>query len=170
MVIYTGSYKLRKVKRKWLVVGIILMFVGTCVIPAIAQRINEPDTSLHEGLPDLTIINIVDEYYIEGPTLKCIVQNIGTAPSADYELQTDGYRIFGLLHVYDSYNHGFPCINPDETKYVECGCPEPFISILRLRCSISTSISEENYDNNRFAHSYFIANLDPFWYFKELPW
>jgi hypothetical protein len=146
------------------------LFIGTFIIPANAQKISEPDTAIFEGMPDLTIVEIVGEYYVDGPTLKCVVQNIGTAPSADYWLQTDGYIVFGLLHVYDSYNHGYPFINPGETKYVECGCPSPFLGVLRLRCSISTSIPEEKYDNNLFAHSYFIMNLDPFWFFKELPY
>lgn len=156
--------------KKWLVVGIILLFAGTCIISGNAQKANEADTSMIEDRPDLTIVGIVGEYYVDGPTLKCVVQNIGNAASADYEVQVDGYIVFGLLHVYDSYNHGFPLINPGETKYVECGCPSPFIGVLRLRCSVSTSIPEENYDNNRFAHSYFIVNLDPFWVFKELPY
>jgi hypothetical protein len=152
-----------------LVGGIILLFVGTCIIQSSAQKISEPDMSTLEGMPDLTIVNIVGEYYLDGPTLKCVVRNIGTAPSADYWLQTDGYIVFGLLHVYDSYNHGYPFFNPGETKYVECGCPGPFIGVLRLRCTIGTSIPEADYSNNRFVHSFFIVNLGYLWFFKELP-
>ena len=162
---------------KGLAVAVILLFLGLAIQPSIAVQ---SDTSVSDdknqvqppitGKPDLTIVDIVDEYYVEGPTFKCVIQNIGSAPSADYELQVDGYIILGLLHVYNSYNHGFPLINAGETKYVECGCPSPFIGILRLRCYVSTSTSEENYNNNRFAHSYFIVNLEPFWFFKELSW
>ena len=152
-------------------VGIILLFVSACNIPGNAQKRSViTNTSTSEDLPDLTIVDVVGKYFVDGPTLICVVKNIGTAPSADYELQVDGYVFFGLLHVYNSYLHGFPKINPGETKNIQCGCPNPFIGILRLRCYISTSIPENNYNNNRFAHSYFIVNLDPFWSIKKLPY
>jgi len=159
-------------KRKCLAVGIILLFIGTVIIPSTAQKINETDTSILEGKPDLTIVGIVGEYYIEGLTCKCVVKNIGTAPfSGDFLLSTYGYAFFGLIRAWYSYNHRFNClINPGETKNVECGCPYPYFGIIRYRCTISTSIPEENNNNNRFAHSYFLVNWDLFWVFKELPW
>jgi len=156
--------------KKCLAVGIILLFVGTCIIPVSAQKTGETDTSSLEDKPDLTIVDVVGEYYADDPTLICVVQNIGAAPSADYELQVDGYVLFGLLHIYNLYVHGFPKIDPGEKEYIECGCPSPFIGILRLRCYVSTSIPEENYNNNRFAQSYFIVNLFPFWSIKKLPY
>jgi hypothetical protein len=134
-----------------------------------AQKTHGEDISTFEGKPDLTIVDVFGEYFVDGPTLICVVKNIGPAPSADYELQVDGYVFFGLLHVYNSYLHGFPKIDSGETKNIQCGCPSPFIGILRLRCYVSTSIPEENYNNNRFTHSYFIVNLDPFWSIKKLP-
>jgi len=158
-------------KTKWLTIGIILLFVITCNIPGTAQKRGAvTNTSTSEDLPDLTIVDVVGEYFVDGPTLICVVKNIGAAPSADYELQVDGYVVFGLLHVYNSYLHGFPKIDSGETINIECGCPSPFIGILRLHCYISTSIPEGNYNNNRFVHSYFIVNLDPFWSIKKLPY
>jgi hypothetical protein len=149
-----------------LLMGSIILIQGACAICP-AHKIGGEKLSTFDGKPDLVIVDIVGEYYVDGPTLKCVIQNVGTAPSADYELQVDGYIILGLLHVYNSYNHGFPLINAGETKYVECGCPNPFVGIIRLHCYVSTSIPEENYTNNHFAHSYFIVNIEPFWFFKE---
>ena len=156
-------------KRKCFAVGIILLFVGTVIIPSTSQKITETDTLTFAGKPDLIITRIIGEYYLDGATCKCVVKNIGTAPSADYILLTYGYTFFGIISVFDSGNYGGP-INPGVTKNITCGCPNPFIGILRLRCFISTSTPEENNDNNRFVHSYFIVNRDPFWVFKELPW
>jgi len=156
--------------KKWLAVGIILLFIGTVIIPSTAQKINENDASTFDGKPDLTITGIIGEYYLDGATCKCVVKNIGTAPSADYELRTDFYAFFGLIHIGGSYNHGFPLINPGETKNVTCGCPYPYFGIIRIRSYISTSIPEEDYSNNRFVHSYFIMNWGYLWFFKEMPW
>jgi len=90
--------------RKCLVVGIILLSISTCNVPGTAQkRSAATNTSTSEDLPDLTIVDVVDEYFVDGPTLICVVKNIGPAPSADYELQVDGYVLFGLLHVDNSY-------------------------------------------------------------------
>ncbi len=157
-------------KKKWLAMGIILLFVGTTIIPSTAQKINVTDTSTFDGKPDLTIIGIIGEYYLEGATCKCIVKNIGTAPSPDSTLDTYGYIFFGLIQVMESHNYGQYSINPGETENIECGCPYPYFGIIRYRCTISTSIPEENNNNNRFVHSYILVNRDPFWGFKELPW
>ena len=157
--------------RKYLAVGIILLFIGTAIIPSMAQKINETDTSILEGKPDLTIVRIVDEIYIEGLTCKCVVKNIGTAPfSGEFLLSTYGYAFFGLVQVWESHNYGHYLINPGETENIQCGCPYPYFGFIRYRCFISTSTPEENNNNNRFAHSYFLINRDPFWGFKELPW
>ena len=156
--------------KKCLMIGIILLSIGNCITPSTAQKNSEPDALTFEGKPDLTIVGIVGEYYLEGATLKCVVKNIGTAPSEDNLLDTDGYTFFGLVHVFESYNEGEYSINPGETKNIECGCPYPYIGIIRLRCTISTSTPEENNNNNRFVNSYILVNRDPFWVFKELPW
>ena len=160
-------------KRKWLSVGIILLFVGTTIIPSMAQKINETDTTILEDKPDLTIVGIVGEIYIEGATCKCVVKNIGTSPfSGDFLLSTYGYAFFGLVQVWYSYNHYHisGLFNPGETKNIECGCPYPYIGILRYRCTISTNIPEENTNNNHFAHSYILVNRVYLGFFKELPW
>jgi hypothetical protein len=36
-------------KRKWLAVGIILLFVGTCIIPAVAQDTEKPSEPTSRG-------------------------------------------------------------------------------------------------------------------------
>lgn len=157
-------------KRKWLAIGIILLFIGTCIIPSTAQKINETDASTFEGKPDLTIVGIVPEPWIDYSYLNCIIKNIGTAPSENYRFKVDGYIVFGLLRVYENHIYAITQINPGDTRDVRFGCPQPFIGVIRLRCFINTSIPEENYYNNRFAHSYFILNLNPLWFFKELPY
>jgi hypothetical protein len=156
-------------KMKCLAIGIILLFVGTCIIPAIAQKNKETDTSTLEDRPDLIIVGINYRYEPDGVSLICVIQNIGTAPSEDFQFQVDGYIVFGLLHVLDSSNSGYVLLHPGDTCNLEFDCPPLFIGVLRLRCHISTSIPEEDITNNRFAHSYFIVNLFPIWFFKEFP-
>jgi len=156
-------------KRKWFATGIILLFVGTIIIPSMAQKINETDASTFDGKPDLTITGVIGEYYLDGATLKCIVKNIGTAPSADNSLQGYGYWFFGLVKVLETYNYGGP-MGPGETENIRFGCPFPYFGIIRVRCYISTITPEEDYDNNRFTHSYFLVNQEFLWGFKELPW
>jgi hypothetical protein len=155
---------------KCLAIGIILLFVSTSNIPGSAQiRSVITNTSTSEDLPDLTIVDVIGEISMDGPDLICVVKNIGTAPSAEYHLQADEYVLFGLLHVNHLDCYGFPFIKAGETENIELGCPQPFIGILRLRCYISTTIPEANYNNNRFTHSYFIVNMFPFWSIKKLP-
>jgi len=159
-----------RLSRIYLAIGIILLFVGTCITPSTAQKNSEPVASTFEGKPDLTITDIIGEYYLDGATCKCIVKNIGTAPSADSILDTYGYAFFGLIQVWESHNYGQYLINPGETENIQCGCPYPYFGFIRYRCTISTSTPEENNNNNRFVHSYFLVNRDPFWDFKKLPW
>jgi hypothetical protein len=128
-----------------------------------------PFSKVSNGKPDLTIVGVRGEYYLDGGTLKCDIKNIGTAPSADYLLRVNGY-ILGFIHYYHMENHGFPYINPGETKSLVCTMGGPFIGVIRLRCNVNTSIPEENYKNNYYAHSYFIVSLGPLWVFKDLPY
>jgi hypothetical protein len=153
----------------FLLVAILLLVQGTgSICPA--NKIIGTNTSTFEEYPDLTILGVEDFYDVaEGGSLVCVFQNIGTAPTNDYRIQTDGYIGFGLLRIFHSDILVTHLVNPGDIEKESFYYPSLFIGILRVRCHISTSIPEEDDNNNRFAHSYFIVNLNPFWFFKELP-
>ena len=92
-------YRGRKQMKKWLVVGIILLFVGTCIIPAIAQSIEKPPLSTSMSIHKIfflgTLINhSINEtdFYLESHNLRVF--------TFDY------YRVFGFLLLSGfSYYH-----------------------------------------------------------------
>jgi len=78
-------------KSKWLAVGIILLFVGTCISPAIAQNIDKPQSSSRGN----TIY--VDDDNTEGPW--------------------DG----SIEHPFQFITDGITAANPGDTVYVFMG-------------------------------------------------
>ncbi len=151
--------------------AVVLLVLGSLShVVGYRTEIKEDNNSTSEERPDLIILGVQDYYDAqEGGFFRCVIKNIGTAPSEDYQLLIDGYRGFGLRHVIHSDTHGYTTLDPGDIRNIEFDCPPLFIGFLRFRCHIDTSIPEEDITNNRFAHSFFVVNLGSFWFFKELP-
>ncbi len=151
--------------------AVVLLILGSLSnVVGYQTQMKEDNNSTSEERPDLIIVGVEGHYDAQfGGFFRCVFKNIGTTPIEDYQLQIDGYRGFGLRHFIHSNIGGHTNLEPGETRDYPFDCPPLFIGVLRLRCHISTSIPEEDMTNNRFAHSFFVVNLGPFWFFKELP-
>ena len=152
--------------------AVVLLVLGSLTNVVGYQIENEENSnSTSEEHPDLIILGVEDYYdFEEGGSLVCVFQNIGTAPTNDYRIQADGYIGFGLIRVFHLDTLVTHLVNPGDIEKETFYYPTLFFGILRIRCNISTSIPEEDTTNNNYAHSYFIGNLGPLWFFKELPW
>jgi hypothetical protein len=153
------------------ILAVVLLVLGSLSnVVGYQTEIKEDNNSTFEERPDLIILGIEDYYDAqEGGSLVCVFQNIGTAPTNDYQIQADSYIGFGLIRIFHLDTLVTHLVNPGDIEKETFYYPTLFIGILRIRCYISTSIPEEDITNNRFAHSYFVVNLGPFWFFKELP-
>jgi len=153
------------------ILAVVLLVMGSLSnVVGYRTDIGDDNNSTSEERPDLIILGVQDYYDAqEGGSLVCVFQNIGTAPTNDYQIQADGYIGFGLIRIFHLDTLVTHLVNPGDIEKETFYYPTLFIGILRIRCNISTSIPEEDITNNRFAHSYFVVNLGPFWFFKELP-
>jgi hypothetical protein len=155
----------------------VVLLVLTSFGSAIGYQTDvKKNTSLSEGSPDITIVGIVNEYNLDdGEHLDFIVQNIGDAPTQEVRFNSDTY-LFGCIHRDHCEGKFFsPSFDPGETtacpitSFGDVPEPPPFIGFVRVRCYAECD-NEQNYNNNFFAHSYFIMKLFIFWVFKELPY
>jgi len=106
-------------KRKWLAVGIILLFIGTCIIPAIAQNIEKSSLLTSRETPEITRLDTVLEIEVVRTGIGKItaeIKNVGEEQATNVS-----WFISLPTHIPGRwYFEGvIPTINPQETSLIE---------------------------------------------------
>ena len=153
-------------KRKYLAIGIILLFISMTIAPTINFQVvkaSNDDDLVEEGKADLAIGKI-EIYSGDAPTsvqgIVCWINNIGDAPtSGTIEVHLTIRRlIFGIL-PYGNFNDNDDfVIQPGGVRIFDFpDVPDP-IGIFKFIFTVNPdkSIEESDYSNNRRTAIYLV--------------
>ena len=152
--------------RKWLAIGIILLFVGVTIAPTInfnTVKASNDNDLVKEGKADL-IIGKIEIHSGDAPTtvqaIVCWVNNIGDAPtSGNIEVHLTIKRlIFGII-PYGNFNANDDfVIQPGGVRiFAFHDIPDP-VGIFKFIFTVNPdkSIEESDYSNNRRTAIYLV--------------
>lgn len=149
--------------KKGLVVGIIILFIGVGVHPAIGNGGSRSKSN--DDLPDY-IITKVDKGYdacVDGIYYYIVIKNIGDKEGGlGYTVYIDEYKAnffkpdekYNNWVVGESNPYG---LKPGESRYMRFswGFFDEHPWFLRYECTLTCDFHEKNSDNNYFEKTYF---------------